>query len=202
MNDRVFSHTQAGKLGDPARLKWLPPSDVIAALDIHCGMTVVDVGAGTGYFSIPIAEWLGTSGVVYAVDLQQEMLEFLKKKLHFGKKNLCKIELLQGNAGRVPLPDRIADLVLLANIWHELDSLGAVLKETRRLLKPGGRLAILHWRAEFSGPPGPPQEHRISDAAVSAMLLSESWGVQGNKTIGAFSYLVIATPGVEPQALQ
>jgi ubiquinone/menaquinone biosynthesis C-methylase UbiE len=128
------------------------------------------------------------------VDLQPEMLELLKKKLHHGKKNLCKIELLQGNAGCVPLPDRSADLVLLANIWHELDSLEAVLKETCRLLKSGGRLAILDWRAEFSGPPGPPQEHRISEAAVCDMLLSESWVVQVNKTIGAFSYLVVAIP--------
>ena len=156
MNDRVFSHIQAGKLDDPARLKWLPPSEVIAALDIHCGMTVVDVGAGTGYFSIPIADWLGTSGIVHAVDLQPEMLELLKKKLYHGKKNLCKIELLEGSADCVPLPDRSADLVLLANIWHELDSLDAVLKEIRRLLKSGGRLAILDWRAEFSAPPGPP----------------------------------------------
>ena len=98
MNDRVFSHIQAAKLDDPARLKWLPPSDVIAALDIHSGMVVVDVGAGTGYLSIPIADWLGAPGIVYAVDLQLEMLEILKKKLHRGKKNLCKIELLQGKA--------------------------------------------------------------------------------------------------------
>jgi ubiquinone/menaquinone biosynthesis C-methylase UbiE len=195
MNDRVFSHTQAGKLDDPARLKWLPPSDVIASLDIHCGMTVVDVGAGTGYFSIPIADWLGTSGVVYAVDSQPEMLELLKNKLQHGK-NLCNIELVQGKADCVPLPDRCADLVLLANVWHELDSLEAVLKEARRLLKAGGRLAILDWRAEFFGPPGPPQKHRICDAAVCDMLLSEGWVVQVNKTIGAFSYLVVATPVV------
>jgi protein-L-isoaspartate O-methyltransferase len=55
MNERVFSHTQAGKLDDSARLKWLPPRDVIAALDIHRGMAVLDVGAGTGYFTIPMA---------------------------------------------------------------------------------------------------------------------------------------------------
>jgi ubiquinone/menaquinone biosynthesis C-methylase UbiE len=195
MNDRVFSHTQASKLDDPARLKWLPPSDVIAALNIHSGMAVVDVGAGTGYFSIPIADWLGAPGIVYAVDLQLEMLEILRKKLHHGKrKNLCEIELLLGKADCVPLPDRSADLVLLANIWHELDAREAVLKETRRLLKSGGRLAILDWRADLPGPPGPPQEHRIVDAAVCDMLRSESWVVQVNKTIGAFSYLVVATP--------
>jgi ubiquinone/menaquinone biosynthesis C-methylase UbiE len=197
MNDRIFSHTQAGKLDDPARLKWLPPSDVMAALDIHSGMAVVDVGAGTGYFSIPIADWLGASGVVYAVDLQPEMLELLKKKLHHGKKkNLCEIELLQGKADCVPLPDRSADLVLLANLWHELDSPEAALREARRLLRPGGKLAILDWRADFSSPPGPPQEHRISDAAVCDMLRSESWVVQVSKTIGAFSYLVVAMPAV------
>jgi ubiquinone/menaquinone biosynthesis C-methylase UbiE len=198
MNDRVFSHIQAAKLDAPERLKWLPPSDVMAALDIHSGMAVVDVGAGTGYFSIPIADWLGASGVLYAVDLQLEMLELLKKKLPHGKKkrNLCKIELLQGKADCVPLHDRSADLVLLANIWHELDSPEAVLREARRLLRPGGRLAILDWRAEFSGPPGPPREHRISDAAVCDMLHCENWVIEVSKTIGTFSYLVVATPAV------
>jgi len=193
MNDRIFSHTLADKLDSPERLKWLSPGDVIAALDIQKGMAVADIGAGTGYFSIPIADWLGAPGVVYAVDLQPEMLRLLKKKLRHGK-NPCKIELLQGAADRVPLPDRSADLVLLANIWHELDSIEAVLKETRRLLKSRGRLAILDWRAEFSSPPGPPQEHRTSDTAVCDMLRSQSWVVQTSKTIGAFSYLVVATP--------
>jgi ubiquinone/menaquinone biosynthesis C-methylase UbiE len=140
-------------------------------------MVVVDVGAGTGYLSIPIADWLGAPGIVYAVDLQLEMLEILKKKLHRGKKNLCKIELLQGKADCVPLPNRSADLVLLANLWHELDSPEAALREARRLLRPGGKLAILDWRADFSAPPGPPQEHRISDVAVCDMLRSESWVV-------------------------
>lgn len=193
MNERVFSHTQANKLEDPARLKWLPPSDVIAALDIHSGMAVVDVGAGTGYFSIPIADWLGSSGVVYAVDLQPEMLDLLKKKLRH-RKNQCRIELLQGTADCVPLPTHCSDLVLLANIWHELDALETVLKEARRLLKPGGKLAILDWSAEFSGPPGPPQGHRVSDAAVCDMLLSEGWVVLADTAIGAFSYLVVASP--------
>jgi SAM-dependent methyltransferase len=76
--------------------------------------------------------------------------------------------------------DQSADLVLLANIWHELDSLDAVLKEPRRMLKSGGRLAILDWQAEFSGLIGPPQERRISDAAVCDMLRSESWVLLGD----------------------
>jgi ubiquinone/menaquinone biosynthesis C-methylase UbiE len=193
MNDRVFSHTQSSKLDDPERLKWLPPGDVIASLNIQKGMTVADVGAGTGYFSIPIADWLGDSGVVHAVDMQPEMLELLKKKL--GQEEvLRRIVLHQGTAERVPLPDRGADLVLLANIWHELDSPEAVLEETRRLLKPGGRVAILDWRADFASPPGPPQEHRIPEAAVCEQLRAEGWLVQTSGAIGTFSYLVIAAP--------
>lgn len=141
MNVRASLHTQAGKLDEPERLKWLPPSDVMAALDVHSEMAVVDVGA-----AFRLQTGWGFRGCLRG-GFATGNAGLLKKKLFSGKK-LCKIELLQGKADCASLPDQSADLVLLANIWHELDSLEAVLRETRRLLKSGGRLAILDWWAD------------------------------------------------------
>ena len=81
MNDRVFKHTEAHKLEDPERLKWLPAAEILAHLRVAPGMKVADVGAGTGYFSIPIARAVGALGHVFAVDLQPEMLALLRGKL-------------------------------------------------------------------------------------------------------------------------
>jgi precorrin-6B methylase 2 len=81
MHDRVFKHTEAHKLEDPERLRWLPPAEVISHLRLLPGMKIADIGAGTGYFSIPIARAVGDGGRVPAADLQPEMLELLRQKL-------------------------------------------------------------------------------------------------------------------------
>jgi tRNA A58 N-methylase Trm61 len=74
MGDHLFKPQDAHKLDDPERQIWLPVADVIRALAIRPGMRVADVGAGTGYFAVPIGCAVGVEGKVYAVDLQPAML--------------------------------------------------------------------------------------------------------------------------------
>ncbi len=81
VNDRVFHASQAARLDSPERLIWLPPGEVVAHLGLAPGMTVADIGAGTGYFTLPIAKQVGPHGKVYAVDLQPDMLAILAKKV-------------------------------------------------------------------------------------------------------------------------
>ena len=81
MGERLFKPQDAHKLEDPERQIWLPVVDVIRASAIRPGMRVADIGAGTGYFAIPIALAVGVGGKVYAVDLQSEMLNKLQQKL-------------------------------------------------------------------------------------------------------------------------
>jgi len=80
MGDRLFKPRKAHKLDDPARQVWLPVVDVIRAIAIRFGMHVADVGAGIGYFAIPMAQAVGPNGKVYAIDLQTEMLSLLRKR--------------------------------------------------------------------------------------------------------------------------
>ncbi|HEX8924643.1 MAG TPA: methyltransferase domain-containing protein [Terriglobales bacterium] len=190
MNDRVFSHAHAHKLEDPDRLRWLPPAQVLAALELRDGMRVADIGAGTGYFALPIANSLGQSGHVYAVDLQPEMLAKLEKKLQgSGESN---VSLHQGDAGRVPLPDACCDRVLFANLWHEIPDHEAAVKEAIRLLAPQGRIAILDWRADIDSPPGPPKDIRISAQTVCEFLKQHGCGKASMLPIGEYSYIVTA----------
>ena len=81
MHDRRFPASQAERLDNPERLLWLPPGDVLAALGVQIGATVADVGAGTGYFALPLSSAVGAAGKVYAVDGQSEMLAWIKGKL-------------------------------------------------------------------------------------------------------------------------
>jgi len=191
MNDRLFKHTEAHKLEDPARLTWLPPAEAVQRLVLRPGMKVADIGAGTGYFSIPIARAVGATGKVFAVDVQPEMLAILREKLN-GAEAPDNVSLHQGNASHVPLPEASVDLVFFANIWHELNDYSAVLKEARRILAPGGSIAILDWRSELLPPPGPPQDHRVPATEVAEALGANNCEVVSSSNIGQFSYLVLA----------
>jgi ubiquinone/menaquinone biosynthesis C-methylase UbiE len=192
MNERTFRASDAHRLEDPARLEWLPPADVLDRLELAPGMYVADVGARTGYFALPMAALVGQEGKVFAVDLQPEMLEKLKDKLSTpgAPRN---IELVQGDATDTKLPDRSSAVVLFASLWHELDDHPAVLTEAARILRDGGRIAILDWRADVDRPPGPPLDERISAEAVARSLEVNGWVVRESVPVGRYCYLVIAT---------
>jgi len=187
MNERTFLAKDAHKLEDPERHTWLPPADVLARLGLRKGMTVADIGAGTGYFTLPISREIGNTGRVFAVDLQQEMLELLRKKL---PRELTNVELHKGEALATTLKDHSIDLAFIANVWHELDDYSTVLKEIHRILKPAGKLAILDWRPDVSVPPGPPFEHRIAPDKVAQQLRDEGWKVTSSDQVGTYGYLV------------
>jgi len=192
MHDRRFNPSLAHRLDDPARLLWLPPDEVIAMLRVQPGDLVADIGAGTGYFTLPLAHALGSKGKVWAVDAQTEMLSLLKEKLDLA--GVSNVEPVCAEGDRTEIPDAACTLVFLANVWHEFEDRNAVLREAQRILSPGGRVAILDWRTDVEPVHGPPLAHRIAAAdAVRDMRLAGfeqlasaevgrySWVVQGEK---------------------
>jgi ubiquinone/menaquinone biosynthesis C-methylase UbiE len=190
MNDRVFKHSQAHKLQDPERLKWLPPSEVLSRLHLAPGTRVADVGAGTGYFSIPIAKTVGHAGKVFAVDMQQEMLDLLRQKLEEAEMP-GNISLHRGPASQLPLPDNSVDIAFYANVWHELDDQDGVLREAIRVTMRNGKVAILDWRSDKESPPGPPQEHRISAETIMGFLQTNGCRRVSCYNVGQYGYMVI-----------
>ena len=166
MNDHVFHASQAFRLDSPERLVWLPSQQVIRLLGLRSGMSVADIGAGTGYFSLPIAARVGPNGKVYAADIQPDMLTILQGKL--AERKLDNIEGVVGQACQTNLPATMCDLAFLANVWHELDDLNAVLQECRRILRPEGRIAIVDWRDDVSQPPGPPPRRPVMACSQSS----------------------------------
>ncbi|MEO8499354.1 MAG: methyltransferase domain-containing protein [Vicinamibacteria bacterium] len=187
-HERMFRAAHAYKLDDPERRRWLPVVDVLDRLAVRPGMMIADVGSGTGYFALPLAGAVGPFGRVFAVDAQPEMLALLR-----GRVEDLPISLVHGTADRTTLPDASVDLVLLANVWHEIDEPTAVLAETARILRPGGRIAILDWRKDVEQPPGPPLAHRVSATDTAALLRSAGWAVALPETVGVYSHLVLAT---------
>jgi ubiquinone/menaquinone biosynthesis C-methylase UbiE len=188
MNERTFKPSDAYMLEDPDRLNWLPPMDVIGKLGLTPDTEIADIGAGTGYFAIPMAR---QAGRVFAVDLQADMLDLLAAKL-VRDESIDNIDLFQGTATATTLGDQCCDRVFLANVWHELDDQDAVLAEARRILRPGGQIAILDWRPDGVWPPGPPTDHRIPAERVQSKLTAAGWNVNAVAHIGRYHYLLIA----------
>lgn len=188
-HERMFRHEHAHKLDDPERERWLPPADVVARVGARPGLSIADVGAGTGYFALPMARAVLPGGKLFAVDVQPEMLERLRARVDPG----LPVVLVRGDAAKTTLEGGSVDLAFLGNVWHELDDHGAALEEMARVLRPGGRVAILDWRTDVESPPGPPLEHRIAALDVGNALRARGWEPEVPSQVGKYSYLIIAT---------
>jgi ubiquinone/menaquinone biosynthesis C-methylase UbiE len=189
MHDRQFPASEAYRLDNPERLLCLPPAEVIGALAVRPGETVADVGAGTGYFSLPLAQAVGAQGKIYAVDAQPEMLALLRQK--FNESGPFNIETLAAEAERTGLPVASCDRVFLANVWHEFADCAAVLRESARILKPGGRIAILDWRPDVERIGGPPLDHRLDSSNAAQGMSSAGFQRATSMNVGRYSWLVM-----------
>jgi ubiquinone/menaquinone biosynthesis C-methylase UbiE len=188
MTDRRFDASKACRLDDPARLLWLPPAEVIGALVIQSGDFIADIGAGSGYFTLPLAKATGPRGQVYAVDSQARMLELLRQKLD--AKQPSNIQEIQAEADSTGLPDASCHLVFMANVWHEFADRAAVLRECKRILKTDGRIAILDWRPDVEPEAGPPLDHRLSATQAENDLQCTGFRLDARTNIGKFSWLI------------
>jgi len=188
MNERRFNAAHAHRLDDPARRTWLPPAEVLGAVALHPGDTIADVGAGTGYFSLPMAQVLGPQGRIYAVDAQDKMHALLRQKLD--EFTLSIVELIHAEADNTGLPVSCCDLFFVANVWHEFDDHAAVLRESSRVLKVGGRIAILDWRTDVLPEHGPPLEHRLNSSHALDALRSSGFQKVAIANVGLYSWLV------------
>jgi ubiquinone/menaquinone biosynthesis C-methylase UbiE len=172
-----FDPAKWERLENPDRLKELPPAVVLDLLAVNGTETVVDFGAGTGMYTIPIAAAM-TTGTVVAVDELDELLQRLAGKLAQAGREALRdhVLLARPEHGRLPLPDGAAQRVLALNVMHHINDDPAALAEIVRVLAPGGRLVVIDF-GDIDRPVGPPRDHVLSHdelrAAVTGMGLHE-----------------------------
>jgi ubiquinone/menaquinone biosynthesis C-methylase UbiE len=168
----VMGAAGAGWLDRPEREAEEQPEQALDALKIRTGMTVADVGAGTGYMALRMARRVGPSGKVYANDLQPEMLQKLRARSQHEK--LSNVETVQGTEADPKLPPNTMDLVLLVDVYHEFSQPQAMLDKIRESLKPDGRLVLLEYRKE--DPAVPIRiEHKMSVAEVKTEVEAQGY---------------------------
>jgi ubiquinone/menaquinone biosynthesis C-methylase UbiE len=168
----VMGAAGAGWLDRPEREAEEQPEQALDALKIRAGMTVADVGAGTGYMALRMARRVGPSGKVYANDLQPEMLQKLRARSQ--REKLSNVETVQGTEADPKLPPNTMDLVLLVDVYHEFSQPQAMLDKIRESLKPDGRLVLLEYRKE--DPAVPIRiEHKMSVAEVKTEVEAQGY---------------------------
>jgi SAM-dependent methyltransferase len=122
------------------------PDRALNAIGIAKGSTVADVGAGSGYMTVKMAERVGPSGRVYATDIQPQMLAMLRERLE--KERIPNVTLVQGALDDPRLPPSSLDLILMVDVYHEFSQPQQMLRGLREALKPGGRLVLLEYKKE------------------------------------------------------
>ncbi|QQE77059.1 class I SAM-dependent methyltransferase [Alicyclobacillus sp. SO9] len=186
MHERKFNPKNMHRLDSAERREKLPPEKLLSVLPMEKEHTVVDVGAGTGYFAIPVAQRVKR---VIAVDVEPKMLEELDRKLQENK--VSNVELVPGEAADIPLPAETADHVVASMILHEVEPLSAGLAEIYRVLKPGGSLFCLEW-AKVETEQGPPLWHRIAANAMEEALSKAGFDVVYKEDPTEANYLIVA----------
>jgi ubiquinone/menaquinone biosynthesis C-methylase UbiE len=172
-----FDAKKAGILDDPERAKFLDPDNILEKLKLTGDIVLADLGCGTGFFSIPASRRVKK---VFALDIQQEMLDIL----------ITNIEAILSEESYIPLSDKSVNILLMANVFHELEDKLSLLKEVNRVLKMNGRLMIIDWK-KMEMDFGPPLKERLDEKEVIATCFRNGFTLLERSNIGPYNYLLI-----------
>lgn len=180
-----FDAKKADILDDPERKKILDPDSILEKLELTGETVLADLGCGTGFFSIPASRRVKK---VFALDIQQEMVDILTDKIK--KEKITNIETILSEESSIPLSDESVNILLMANVFHELEDKWSLLKEAKRVLDLSGRLAIIDWK-KIEMDFGPPLQERLDEKAVIDICYENGFIVLEKSNIGPYSYLLI-----------
>lgn len=168
----VMGAAGSGWLDRSDRKREEQPDKALDLIGIQPGMTVADVGAGTGYMTLRMARRVGPRGKVYANDIQPEMLDKLSDNAR--RADLDNIETVLGSEADAKLPTGKMDLVLLVDAYHEFSRPEEMLQSMRKALKPDGRLVLVEYKKEDPTIPIRP-DHKMSLNEIRTEVEAEGY---------------------------
>ena len=154
------------RLRNPARLEHFEPSLIWSELGFAGERVAIDVGSGVGFITLPLARAF-PDAEIYGCDILEGMVELLRDAAAAeGLDNLTSLRMMPD---QIPLSDDSADLLVMAQVHHELDAPAPLLLECRRVLRPQGQIAIVDWKDEDNGA-SPPAGRRVPPDVIRAQL--------------------------------
>jgi ubiquinone/menaquinone biosynthesis C-methylase UbiE len=182
-----FDPKRIERLRSPERLEYFHPDRIWEVLQPAPVCTLIDIGAGPGFLTLPFAERFPRAKV-YGCDILEGMVRLLREAAD--ELGLTNLEALQMAANAIELPDDSVDFIVMGQLHHELDAPEPLLVECRRLLKPGGTIAIVDW-ADAENGKSPPVGRRVPVARMRGEL--ERTGFGGIETHDVYEYHTFMT---------
>ena len=164
---QLFPPENLGLLEGPDRAEWQKPEQIMDALAIADGARVADIGAGAGWFTIRLARRVGPNGIVYAQDVQRQMLDATRRRV--GREGLGNVRTVLGMGSNPNLPSGALDAVLVVDVYPEVEDRITFLRNLAAALKPSGRIGVVNYKPGAGGPgPAPGEGVRVEQYAVEA----------------------------------
>ena len=191
----VMGHLGAGWLERPERERQERTDLLIAGLNLSEDFVVADIGAGTGYFTFPVAARV-PQGKVFAVDIQPEMLALMEQRK--AREKVDNVETVLGEADDPKLPDSDIDLAFIVDAYHEFSFPREMGERLKASLKPGGQLVLVEYRAEEPRVPIK-RLHKMSEAQVKQEMaaIGLDW-VRTESYLPQQHVLIFQKPGAQP----
>ncbi len=171
------------------RDRWQRPEEVIQLLGIKPGDHLADLGAGGGYFTYPLAEATGPDGIVYAIDVDPDMTRYLEE--HSREIGADNVRVVLAASDDPSIPDASIDLLFTCNTYHHLKDRVTYFERAQRLLRPGGRVAIIEYEEEGGfqvlSPHATPKDVILWELTRAGYRLERDYGLLEKQTFLIFS---------------
>ncbi|WP_077622609.1 class I SAM-dependent methyltransferase [Sediminibacillus massiliensis] len=154
-NDKKHLAKVVEYLDNPEKRGGLPPEQLLDMVPINKKDTILDLGAGTGYMTIPAAKLV--DGLVYALDKEPEMLQIIASKAR--QEGMENIKTMEGDMEEIPLSDNTIDVVIASLVLHEAKDVSQVLQQTKRVLKSDGKFICIELEKETDASNKHPRIH-------------------------------------------
>ena len=177
---------------DTERRRWQNPEAILDRIGLGPGDTFIDVGCGEGFFALPAARIVGSSGKVYGADIDAGSIERLAGEAR--REGLTNLVLRAAPAEETVFCDSCADYVFFGIDLHDFSDPGRVILNAKKMLGPEGKLIDLDWKKEKT-PMGPPLEIRFSEKEAQALIEVSGLRVAEILNEGPYHYLITAVRG-------
>jgi len=185
----LFPPENLGLLESPDRAAWQKPDQIMDALGVADGSKVADIGAGAGWFTIQLARRVGPNGLVYAQDVQRQMLEAIRRRV--SREGLQSVRTVLGTGTNPNLPKSALDAILVVDVYPEVDDRVTFLRNLSLALKPNGRIGVVNYKPGQGGPgPGPNEGVRVESTAVEADAHAAGLRMLARENL-PFQYLIV-----------
>jgi predicted methyltransferase len=185
---RLFPPQHLGLLEGRDRDEWQQPDRVMDELRISDGAEVADIGAGGGWFTIRLAYRVGPRGLVYAEDIQPEMIDSIQRRV--AREGLSNVRTCLGTPADPRLPGGLA-AALMVDTYPQIGDPVSVLRNIRDSLAPNGRLGIVDFKLDGAGGPGPELGERISPEVVKSQAAAAGLRLISHQTFLKYQYLLV-----------